>query len=115
VLIDVEVFVNCDYGYDIRCEVVGEVGTVSLAAGGDTVVRLAGQHAGRVPSDWIERFERAYDTEIQAWINSVATGEPTGPSSWDGYAATAVAEACLASLESGERTAVHMEPRPSFY
>ena len=31
VLVDVEVFVNARYGYDIRCEVVGEQGTLRLA------------------------------------------------------------------------------------
>src|SRR5438034_1332844 len=34
VLVDVEVFVNATYGYDIRGEIVGERGTVALA---DTV------------------------------------------------------------------------------
>ena len=29
-LIDVEVFVNCQYGYDIQCEVVGETGIARL-------------------------------------------------------------------------------------
>jgi myo-inositol 2-dehydrogenase / D-chiro-inositol 1-dehydrogenase len=115
VMADVEVFVNCDYGYDIRCELVGEVGTVSLGETSDVVVRHAGQRAGRVPSDWIERFERAYDVEVQAWIDSVAAGEASGPSAWDGYAATAVAAACLESLESGQRALVQMEARPSFY
>ena len=28
--IDVEVFVNCKYGYDIQCEVVGETGVARL-------------------------------------------------------------------------------------
>ena len=31
VLVDVEIFVNIRYGYDIRGEVVGENGTVALA------------------------------------------------------------------------------------
>lgn len=30
VLIDVEIFVNCQAGYDIQCEVVGEAGTARL-------------------------------------------------------------------------------------
>src|SRR5581483_10909249 len=31
-LVDVEVFVNARYGYDVRCELVGEEGAVSLDA-----------------------------------------------------------------------------------
>ena len=30
VRIDVEIFVNCQYGYDIQCEVVGEQGIAKL-------------------------------------------------------------------------------------
>ena len=30
VLIDAEIFVNCHYGYDIQCEVVGEDGIAKL-------------------------------------------------------------------------------------
>ncbi len=115
VLIDVEVFVNCSYGYNIRCELVGDLGTVALGNGDGVVVRHAGQRAGHVPADWIERFADAYDAEMRAWIDSVATSRAVGPSSWDGYAATAVATACLASLASGQRAPVQMQPRPAFY
>jgi myo-inositol 2-dehydrogenase / D-chiro-inositol 1-dehydrogenase len=38
VLVDVEVFVNATYGYDIRGEIVGERGTVALAESGGAVV-----------------------------------------------------------------------------
>lgn len=114
-LVDVEVLVNAVYGYDIRCEVVGELGSVSLGDGGDVVLRREGQHAGRVAADWRERFARAYDAELRDWLQSVERGEATGPSAWDGYAATAVASAALASLETGERTPVRQESRPVFY
>ena len=115
VLVDVEVSVNAAYGYDIRGEVVGETGTVSLAAGSGVVVRRDGAYVGRVPADWRERFVRAYDVELQEWVNSVAAGGCTGPSSWDGYAATAVAEACTQALRSGERTPVSLREQPDFY
>ena len=83
VLVDVELFVNAEYGYDIRCEVVGEVGTVALGDTAEVVVRHAGQRAGQVPGHWIERFVVAYDVEMQAWIDSVPTGQAVGPSSWE--------------------------------
>jgi myo-inositol 2-dehydrogenase/D-chiro-inositol 1-dehydrogenase len=115
VLVDVEVFVNAEYGYDIRCEVVGEVGTVALGDTSEVLVRHDGRRAGYVPGHWIERFVVAYDVEMQAWIDSVPIGKAVGPNAWDGYAATAVAEACVTSLESGARTPVHLEPKPPFY
>jgi myo-inositol 2-dehydrogenase / D-chiro-inositol 1-dehydrogenase len=112
--IDVEVFVNCRYGYDIRCEVVGETGTVSLANPAAVSFRSGGTVTDRLPADWRERFAPAYDTELQEWVNSVRVGEASGPSSWDGYAAAAIGEAALTALESGERTEVVMKERPFF-
>jgi myo-inositol 2-dehydrogenase / D-chiro-inositol 1-dehydrogenase len=114
-LVDVEVFVNLPYGYDIRCEVVCEIGTVALGDGSPVVLRKDGYRSDHVPDNFQERFGLAYDTEFQEWVDSVVRGEATGPSSWDGYAATAVADACLAALDSGERVAVEMRERPAFY
>ncbi len=94
VLVDVEVFVNARYGYDIRCEVVGESGAVELRR--EPVAR-----------DWRDRFAAAYRAELRAWID----GEPGGPDAWDGYAATAVAEACVEALTSGETRPVTLARR----
>jgi myo-inositol 2-dehydrogenase/D-chiro-inositol 1-dehydrogenase len=96
VLIDVEVFVNAKYGYDIRCEVVGEQGTVRLAE--------------QVAPDFRTRFATAYRRELDAWVSGAE-----GPTAWDGYAANAVADACLASLHCGERTEVEMVEKPALY
>jgi len=114
-IVDVEVFVNCSYGYDIRCEVVGERGTVELGAGYGAVVRGGGLTSGRVPPDWRERFMDAYDVELQDWADGVAAGEARGPSAWDGYVATAVAECGLEALRTGRRVAVSTIERPAFY
>ncbi len=115
VLVDVEIAVTIGYGYDIRGEVVGETGTVELAAGGDVVVRSAGRHASMVPGDWAERFRAAYDTELAEWLTAAAAGTATGPSAWDGYAATAVADSGTAALRTGERVSVELAPRPPLY
>lgn len=110
-----EVFVNASYGYDIRCEVVGESGTVALGNQSEVVVKHDGSRSGRVPGDWQQRFVHAYDAEFQAWVNAVASGGATGPTAWDGYAATAVAASCLVALETGLRTPVQLVDRPVFY
>jgi myo-inositol 2-dehydrogenase/D-chiro-inositol 1-dehydrogenase len=115
VLVDVEVFVNATYGYDIRGEIVGERGTVALAEAGGAVLKQEGRRSGRVPADWRERFSRAYDAELQDWVKAVAAGSCSGPSAWDGYAATAAAESCLEALRTGRRTAVSLPERPGFY
>jgi myo-inositol 2-dehydrogenase/D-chiro-inositol 1-dehydrogenase len=115
-LLDVETSVNIRYGYDIRCEVVGEDGTVALADSNPVVVRREGAFSGRVPADWRERFVRAYDIELQEWIHAVASGQgATGPSSWDGYAAAVVSDAALEALHSGESVPIQMIDTPHLY
>ena len=115
VLVDVEASVNAAYGYDIRGEVVGETGTVGLSENAGAIVKRAGRYAGRVPEDWRERFVRAFDTEFQAWIDAVAAGTTTGPSAWDGYAATVSTDAGLEALRTGQRVPITMRERPDLY
>src|SRR6266571_3152907 len=78
VLVDVEVFVNATYGYDIRGEIVGEIGTVALADGADVTVKAGGGRSGRVPADWRDRFGRSFDAELQDWLKAAAAGTSTG-------------------------------------
>ncbi|MGH8734366.1 MAG: Gfo/Idh/MocA family oxidoreductase, partial [Burkholderiales bacterium] len=67
------------------------------------------------PPDWRGRFEDAYRIELQAWVNFVRGGPMTGADAWDGYAATAIAEAGVVSLRRGERVEVKLAPKPDFY
>ena len=115
-LVDVETSVNIRYGYDIRGEVVGEDGTVALADSAPVLVRRGGTVSGRVPEDWRERFLRAYDVELQEWVDAVAAGRgATGPSSWDGYAAAVVSDAAVEALRSGAKVPVTLRDKPDLY
>jgi myo-inositol 2-dehydrogenase/D-chiro-inositol 1-dehydrogenase len=115
VVVDVEAMVNAGFGYDIRGEVVCEDGTVELSESAGALVKTAGRVSGRVPANWQERFVRAFDTEFQAWIDAVTAGGTTGPSAWDGYAATVSCETALAALHSGERVPTVLRERPDLY
>jgi myo-inositol 2-dehydrogenase / D-chiro-inositol 1-dehydrogenase len=116
VRIDLEVFVNCQYGYDIQCEAVGEEGLVRLPDPAAVGVRTAARHSTEVLTDWVSRFRDAFDTEFREWIAGLAAGaEPTGPSAWDGYAATVITAATVEALESGRVVATDLKPRPAFY
>ncbi len=115
VVVDVEAMVNAGFGYDIRGEVVCEDGTVELSESAGALVKTAGRVSGRVPANWQERFVRAFDTEFQAWIDAVTAGGTTGPSAWDGYAATVSCETALAALHSGERVPAVLRERPDLY
>lgn len=101
VTVEVEVFVNAGYGYDIRCEVVGAHGTSSLPE--------------RVVPDFQTRFADAYRIELGAWVASVQAGRAEGPSSWDGHRASVAAAACVESLLRGTPVAVPVEERPALY
>jgi len=114
-LVDDELFLNARYGYDVRGEVVCETGTVALADVSEVTVRTGNRYSGRIPVDWRDRFILAYDAELQEWLNAVAAGTSTGPSTWDGYAAAKVTDAGLEALRTGRRTAVSMAERPEFY
>ena len=48
-------------------------------------------------------------------MDGVLRGEITGPSAWDGYATTAVAERCVEALETGRRAVVDLAERPELY
>lgn len=113
--IDVEIFVNCQYGYDIQCEIVGESGIAKLPEPSSVQMRSGAKLSTEILTDWKERFIDAYDVELQAFINDVQTGKLTGPSAWDGSAAAVAADACIAAQLSGEIVPIRLPARPDFY
>ena len=116
VLIDVEIFVNCHYGYDIQCEVVGEDGTARLPEPMAIDMRLGAKRQSRILTDWKDRFVASYDVELQDFIAAAAKGGATGPSAWDGYAATVTSDACVQAQESaGQAVAIELPARPALY
>lgn len=113
-LVTNEVFVNSQVGYEVRCEAVAERGSLVIGRPSSGLyatglaVDGAGQWGGSVPADYRSRFATAYDLEVQAWVDSALGGAPVGASAWDGYAATAVSTAGMASLASGQRVTVDL-------
>ncbi|MET8979658.1 Gfo/Idh/MocA family oxidoreductase [Streptomyces sp. NPDC004539] len=114
-LVDVEVFVNCRSGYQVRCEAVGEHGSARIGDDQGPLVTSAGSASTGVPQDYVVRFADAYDREVQAWVDATRQGRVTGPSVWDGYAASAVAEAGVRSLRGAGRVGVELAGRPDLY
>ncbi|GGN10824.1 inositol 2-dehydrogenase [Streptomyces fuscichromogenes] len=114
-LVDVEVFVNCGFGYQVRCEAVCEQGSARIGEDHTMLVTSAGGAREEVAQDYLVRFADAYDREVQAWVDATRQGRVTGPSAWDGYASSVVAEAGVRALEAGGRTTVGLAPRPDLY
>lgn len=113
--IDVEVFVNCQYGYDIQCEVVGETGIARLPEPSSVQLRSEARLSNEILVDWKDRFIAAYDVELQDFIDAVGAGRLTGPSAWDGYTAAVTADACVAAQGSGKVEPIVLPERPAFY
>ncbi len=115
IIIDVELSVNIAYGYDIRAEVIGERGTAALGDGGLVTIKSDAMRSTDIPANWRQRFNLAYDRELQEWIDATQRGLATGPSSWDGFVATTVAEASMRSYIEGGRAVVTLPTKPGIY
>jgi myo-inositol 2-dehydrogenase/D-chiro-inositol 1-dehydrogenase len=103
-LTTIETFLNARYGYDVRCEVVGETGAMSLTEPARVVVEGDLRRSLGYAADWRPRFADAYRIELQAWVDSVSAGAPTPLATGrDGVAASAVAEAIITSMHEGGR------------
>ena len=113
--VDVEVFVSTGVAYEVRTEVVGELGSATIGLDLGLVRKSApGTWGGRITPGFRERFGIAYDIEVQRWVDAVRSGvNVDGPTAWDGYAAAAVCEAGVRSLETGERVNVELAERVS--
>ena len=114
-LVNIEINNNAAYGYDVRGELVGERGSVSLRSPVYSETSLNLMQGVSYPEDWRPRFAEAYRRQNQAWLKSIETGKPAGASAWDGYAATLVAEAGVASLASGRAVPIAHSPKPTLY
>ena len=98
VCIDVEVFVNCKFGYDINCEVVCEDGAIKMPmATVYPTIRKNASVSTTIDTDCFVRFKDAYDA-------------------WDGYLAAITADALVKAQQTGaiEKINAAVE-KPDFY
>lgn len=115
VRVDVEIFVNCQFGYDIRCEVVAEEGTMSLSDQHQITTRKQQMNTNLIARGHDDRFYDAFVAEVQQWIDNVAADTQTGPNAWDGYAAACVCDAGVKALSDDGVVDVHMIDQPDLY
>ncbi|KUF10045.1 Gfo/Idh/MocA family oxidoreductase [Pseudoponticoccus marisrubri] len=116
-LVTIEVNNNAAYGYDVRAELVGEAGSVSMNNVVHTRLDAALSSATRYDSDWRGRYAEAYRRQNRDFLRFVQTGAfpATAADCWDGYCAALVAETGVRALETGQRMPVEMIARPAFY
>ena len=114
-LVNIEINNNAAYGYDVRGELVGEKGSVSLRNPIASEISVGLTSGTAYPEDWRPRFAEAYRLQNQAWVRSIASGKPVGSSAWDGYCATLVAECGAKALAKGGTVAVEHAAKPKLY
>jgi len=97
--------------YDIELDLVASGGSLTL--GSPSLTAHAGRDsvaAQRLPDNWIQRFDGAYRSQNVSWLTAVANHSVDGPSTYDGYATNAVADAAMAALRTGGAQVVHQIP-----
>ncbi|MGE0238734.1 MAG: Gfo/Idh/MocA family protein [Parvibaculaceae bacterium] len=114
-LVTIEVFNNAGYGYDVRGELVCEKGTVSLRQPAVIAANATLARTIAYPADWRPRFADAYRLQLLAWVRGLETGTAQGADAWDGYVASAVAEAGVRSLAEGRHLGIELAERPGLY
>jgi myo-inositol 2-dehydrogenase/D-chiro-inositol 1-dehydrogenase len=90
-------------------------GVASLVNAATSSAFIGGGDASPIPSSWRVRFGGSYHAEIQEWISGLLKGETVGPSAWDGYAATRVAEAGVEAVRTGQRITIDYIAKPVLY
>ena len=87
--------------HEIGMEIVCEKDTIRLPLPAEPIVRSRLKVDNEIIDNWAERFPKAYDNELQHWINHLRGIEPTaGPGNKDGFAACCIADAMIASQTS---------------
>ena len=115
VIATVEMNVSVQFGYQVITEAVFQKGVCEIGRSNGMTTWEAGRSSTAEHVSYLTRFARAYDDEIQAWINAAKIGQIGGPSAWDGYMSVAVVEAGLKSLQSGAKVSATYIAKPAFY
>jgi myo-inositol 2-dehydrogenase/D-chiro-inositol 1-dehydrogenase len=116
-LMNIEVNNNATYGYDVRGELVGETASVSMQTPLSSRLDGALRSATAYAPDWRDRFADAYRRQAKAFLGFVETGDfpAIAANAWDGYCASAVAEAGVRALAEGRRVTLDLAAKPALY
>jgi myo-inositol 2-dehydrogenase/D-chiro-inositol 1-dehydrogenase len=115
VLVDVEMNVSIQFGYQVATEAVFQRGVArigqpeGLQLWQDTHFRL-NEH-----TSYVTRFKQAYDIEVQDWADAARRGAIAGPSAWDGFKVAVACAAGVKALDTAGPVPVELPETPEFY
>ncbi|MBQ8306829.1 MAG: Gfo/Idh/MocA family oxidoreductase [Blautia sp.] len=115
VRIDVESFVNNFNDYDIKCEIVCENAVLNMPEPVYISVNTKAQKGQAMYTDCFQRFEEAYNVELQSWINATKEDRVEGPTAWDGYACQVAAAAASKARDTQTIVPVVYDEMPELY
>lgn len=115
VLVDVEMNVSVQFGYQVATEAVFEKGIARIGQPSGLQTWRDGTFSVADHVSFTTRFAAAYDTQIQRWADAVRRGDLVdGPNAWDGYLVALACEAGVKALDGGI-IPVEARERPAFY
>ena len=116
VLVDVEMNVSVQFGYQVATEAVFERGIARIGQPSGLQRWDAGFFRVKDHESFVTRFATAYDAQIQRWVDAVRRGDLIdGPNAWDGYLVALACEAGVRALHDGGIVPVSAPERPAFY
>jgi myo-inositol 2-dehydrogenase/D-chiro-inositol 1-dehydrogenase len=116
VLVDVEMNVSIQFGYQVATEAVFEKGTARIGQPSGLQRWQDARITREEHASFTTRFADAYDAEIQRWVAAVKNGTMIdGPNAWDGFKVALACEAGVKALAEGGIVEIQQEKRPAFY
>jgi len=116
VLVDVEMNVSVQFGYQVAAEAVFQTGTARIGQPAGLQRWSDARFSIAEHTSFTTRFARAYDAQVQAWVDAVRDGSlVAGPNAWDGYLVALACEAGVRALSEPGPVAVASAERPAFY
>jgi myo-inositol 2-dehydrogenase/D-chiro-inositol 1-dehydrogenase len=115
VLVDVEMNVSVQFGYQVATEAVFQRGVARIGQPQGMQLWQQGRFQIEENSSFKSRFREAFDIEVQSWVDAARRGAVNGPSAWDGYKVAVACAAGVQAMKSGGQVAVDLPETPSFY
>jgi myo-inositol 2-dehydrogenase/D-chiro-inositol 1-dehydrogenase len=115
VLVDVEMNVSVQFGYQVATEAVFEAGLARIGQPAGLQLWQDGRFQIAEQQSFRTRFQQAFDTEIQAWVDAARQATIAGPSAWDGYKVAVACATGVRALSTTGAVTLDLPDKPAFY